>query len=177
MLSFMDSFAAPLDCDAVDAVSPSDAHSVLRPVITPVPGTVTPLDSVADPRLASGALGAGIAVIPDYDVDQVTVLAPASGELRRFLPHLFLIVTDAGEVVCTQLGIDTDLLDGTGFSPHVSEGDRVVAGERITTYSPRQLGRLGFDPVVSVMAVEHEVVSATLMFGEPCESGDVLFEF
>lgn len=174
MLSFMDPFAASIDCDASDA---ADAHSALRRVVTPLSGTVAPLDSVPDPRLACGELGAGIAVVPDFDVEQVTVLAPATGELRRFLPHLFLIVTDAGDVVYTQLGIDTGLLDGTGFSPHVSEGDRVTTGERITTFSPRQLGRLGFDPVVSVMVVEHRRVAAALMPGEPCESGDVLFEF
>ncbi|AGP29949.1 PTS glucose transporter subunit IIA [Corynebacterium terpenotabidum] len=170
----MDHFATPVDSEeaatsAILTVTP-DCQ-----IVTPISGTVAPLDSVPDPRLAAGAFGAGLAVIPDFENEQVTVVAPVSGILRRFMPHFFLIVTDEGSAVYTQLGIDTDMLDGTGFSPHVREGDRVVAGQRVTTYAPRQLGRLGFDPVVPVVAVQYESVTAALLPGEPCEQGDVLF--
>jgi PTS system glucose-specific IIA component len=52
----------------------------------------------------------------------------------------------------------------------------VTVGERITTYAPRQLGRLGFDPLVPVVAMQQNVVATGLLPGEPCEPGDVLFE-
>lgn len=171
----MEPFATPVagDSAATPAVSPT---GTARQVVTPMPGTVAPLSSVPDPRFASGAFGSGVAVIPDFDVEHVTVVAPVTGELRRLMPHFFLIVTDDGTPVYTQLGIDTDMLDGTGFSPHATEGDRVVAGERITTYAPRQLGRLGFDPLVPVVAMQQDAVTTVLLPGEPCEPGDVLFE-
>ncbi|WP_130840786.1 PTS glucose transporter subunit IIA [Corynebacterium neomassiliense] len=145
-------------------------------VVTPVHGTVAPLDSVPDPRLASGAYGAGVAVVPDFGVEVATVVAPVAGEVCSIMPHYFLVLTDGGLPVYTQLGIDTDLLDGTGFSLHVSGGARGGAGQRGVTYAPGQLGRLGFDPVVSVGAVRRSSVTPALGPGEPCGAGDVLFE-
>lgn len=182
MLSLMDHSATSADENAVATAGGFSMSTPVGPtgptlqVVTPLPGTVAPLSSVPDPRFASGAFGAGVAVIPDYDNEQVTVVAPVSGELRRLMPHFFLIVTDDGVPVYTQLGIDTDMLDGTGFSPHATEGSRVRVGERITTYAPRQLGRLGFDPLVPVVAMQQERVSVVLVPGEPCEPGDILFE-
>lgn len=174
MLSIMEPFPTSVDDDA-DTIPSAVAGSTVCRVVTPVPGTVAPLSSVPDPRFASGAFGAGAAVVPDFDVNHVTALAPVSGELRRLMPHFFLIVAESGVAVYVQLGIDTDMLDGTGFSPHACEGDRVVAGQRITTYSPRQIGRLGFDPVIPVVALQQDAVVMRMLPGEPCEPGDVLF--
>ena len=175
MLSPMEPFATPVADDAADTPAVVPDGPVLQ-VVTPMPGTVAPLESVPDPRFASGAFGAGVAVIPDYDVEHVTVVAPVSGELRRLMPHFFLIVTEDGTAVYTQLGLDTAMLGGTGFSPHATEGQQVTVGERITTYAPRQLGRLGFDPLVPVIAMQQDAVTTGLLPGEPCEPGDVLFE-
>lgn len=150
-------------------------HQMTLDIITPMPGTVASLDSVPDPIFAAGALGGGLAVVPDPGTDQVTLRAPVSGVLTRLMPHFFLIVTDSGVPVLTHLGVDTGRLDGQGYSVHAGEGQYVRVGERVTTYAPRVLCRLGFDPVVAVVAVRVPDVEARMTPGEPCEPGDVLF--
>jgi PTS system glucose-specific IIA component len=144
-------------------------------IITPMSGTVASLDSVPDPIFASGCVGGGLAIVPDPETEQVTLRAPVSGVLTRLMPHFFLIVTDDGIPVLTHLGIDTGRLDGQGYSLHASEGQRVSVGERVTTYAPRALGRLGFDPIVPVVAMQLPDIEGRLIPGEPCEPGDVLF--
>lgn len=146
--------------------------------VTPMPGTVAPLSAVPDPLFAAGTVGPGMAVVPDPGVEYVTVCAPVSGVVTRMMPHLFLIQTDDGIPVLVHLGIDTAHLDGQGFSPHVEQGRRVYAGERITTYAPLYIGRLGFDPIVAVVMMQQEgAVDELMMPGEPCEPGDVLFRY
>ena len=134
-------------------------------VLTPFSGTVASLDSVPDPVFASGAIGAGIAVIPDPGVELVTVTAPLAGVVTRVLPHLYLLqavppqVTPAQATlqaaarwrrfaeaqdypsVLIQLGIDTARLEGEGFNQHVEEGQFVPQGAPLCTYAPRELGR------------------------------------
>ncbi|HIW90580.1 MAG TPA: PTS glucose transporter subunit IIA [Candidatus Corynebacterium avicola] len=147
-------------------------------VVTPFAGTVVPLDSVPDPLFAAGTVGPGVAVIPDAGVEYVTVCAPVPGTLTRLMPHLFLILTDDGIPVLVHLGIDTAHLDGQGYSIHAEQGKRVEAGQRITTYAPLALGRLGFDPIVPVVVMgggDSTSVRPALIVGEPCEVGDILF--
>ncbi|MGO1465031.1 MAG: PTS sugar transporter subunit IIA [Candidatus Corynebacterium faecigallinarum] len=147
-------------------------------VITPLAGTVVPLESVPDPLFAAGTVGPGMAVVPDAGVEYVTVCAPVSGTLTRLMPHLFLILTDDETPVLVHLGIDTAHLDGQGYSPHAEQGKRVEVGQRITTYAPLALGRLGFDPIVPVVVMgrgDGAPVRPALVPGEPCGLGEVLF--
>jgi PTS system glucose-specific IIA component len=147
-------------------------------VVTPMSGTVAPLEAVPDPLFAAGTVGPGMAVVPDPGVEYVTVCAPVSGVITRLMPHLFLILTDDEIPVLVHLGIDTAQLDGQGYSVHAEQGQRVRVGERITTYAPLAIGRLGYDPIVPVVVMQrdpHVVVSSELLPGEPCELGDVLF--
>ncbi|WP_291479969.1 PTS glucose transporter subunit IIA [Corynebacterium sp.] len=147
-------------------------------VVTPMPGTVAPLSAVPDPLFAAGTVGPGMAVVPDPGVEYVTVCAPVEGVVTRLMPHLFLILTDDGLPVLVHIGIDTAQLDGQGYSLHVEQGHRVRVGERVTTYAPLSIGRLGFDPIVAVVMMQQDGgVEEGLMPGEPSEPGDVLFRF
>ncbi|MGO1950105.1 MAG: PTS sugar transporter subunit IIA [Mycobacteriaceae bacterium] len=146
-------------------------------VVTPMPGTVAPLTAVPDPLFAAGTVGAGVAVVPDPGVEHATVCAPVSGVLTRLMPHLFLILTDDDVPVLVHLGIDTAHLDGQGYSIHAEQGRRVQTGERITTYAPTELGRLGYDPIVPVVVMQRDGIEQAMVAGEPCEPGDVLFRF
>lgn len=147
-------------------------------VVTPMPGTVAPLSAVPDPLFAAGTVGPGMAVVPDPGVEYVTVCSPVAGVLTRLMPHLFLVTTDDGLPVLVHIGIDTAQLDGQGYSTHVEQGTRVQVGQRVTTYAPLSIGRLGFDPIVAVVMMQQDGgVEEGLMPGEPSEPGDVLFRF
>lgn len=145
-------------------------------VLSPLDGTVASLDSVPDPVFATGTMGAGIAVVPDPDAEVVGIHAPADGVLIRVLPNLFVL--DAkGHHILVHLGIDTARLDGQGFDMHWPEGMQVTKDMVVCTYTPRELGRMGFDPIVVVVAMRTgaDGLSPLALPGEPVSRAGVLF--
>lgn len=52
-------------------------------ILSPLPGTVVPLDVVPDPVFAQQIVGGGVAVQPAYDVGPVVATAPVGGTLVR----------------------------------------------------------------------------------------------
>lgn len=164
-------------------------HSAKFPVVTPLAGTAVSLDSVPDPILATGTIGAGVAVIPDAGVEVVQILAPIGGVMKRVAPNMFVIQTQPApggshaEILADQpsifmqLGVDTGRLNGQGFDVHVQEGDLVRQGTPVCTYAPRELGRMGFDPVVMVLGLQMGAsgIKLDVFSGEPVMGGDNLF--
>lgn len=159
------------------------------PVVTPLAGTAVSLDSVPDPILATGTIGAGVAVIPDAGVEVVQILAPIGGVMKRVAPNMFVIQTQSvpggshAEMLADQpsifmqLGVDTGRLNGQGFDVHVQEGDLVRQGTPVCTYAPRELGRMGFDPVVMVLGLQMGAseIKLDVFSGEPVMDSDNLF--
>lgn len=193
---------ARLNCRSMDPNFPLDPRrpgqqrevaaqnsSAKFPVVTPLAGTAVSLDSVPDPILATGTIGAGVAVIPDAGVEVVQILAPIGGVMKRVAPNMFVIQTQSvpggshAEMLADQpsifmqLGVDTGRLNGQGFDVHVQEGDLVRQGTLVCTYAPRELGRMGFDPVVMVLGVQMGAseIKLDVFSGEPVMDGDNLF--
>lgn len=193
---------ARLNCRSMDPNFPLDPRrpgqqrevaaqnsSAKFPVVTPLAGTAVSLDSVPDPVLATGTVGAGVAVIPDAGVEVVQILAPIGGVMKRVAPNMFVIQTQSvpggshAEMLADQpsifmqLGVDTGRLNGQGFDVHVQEGDLVRQGTPVCTYAPRELGRMGFDPVVMVLGLQMGAseIKLDVFSGEPVMDGDNLF--
>lgn len=193
---------ARLNCRSMDPNFPLDPRrsgqqrevaaqnsSAKFPVVTPLAGTAVSLDSVPDPVLATGTIGAGVAVIPDAGVEVVQILAPIGGVMKRVAPNMFVIQTQSvpggshAEMLADQpsifmqLGVDTGRLNGQGFDVHVQEGDLVRQGTPVCTYAPRELGRMGFDPVVMVLGLQMGAseIKLDVFSGEPVMDGDNLF--
>lgn len=193
---------ARLNCRSMDPNFPLDPRrpgqqrevaaqnsSAKFPVVTPLAGTAVSLDSVPDPILATGTIGAGVAVIPDAGVEVVQILAPIGGVMKRVAPNMFVIQTQSvpgsshAEMLADQpsifmqLGVDTGRLNGQGFDVHVQEGDLVRQGTPVCTYAPRELGRMGFDPVVMVLGLQMGAseIKLDVFSGEPVMDGDNLF--
>lgn len=193
---------ARLNCRSMDPNFPLDPRrpgqqrevaaqnsSAKFPVVTPLAGTAVSLDSVPDPILATGTIGTGVAVIPDAGVEVVQILAPIGGVMKRVAPNMFVIQTQSvpggshAEMLADQpsifmqLGVDTGRLNGQGFDVHVQEGDLVRQGTPVCTYAPRELGRMGFDPVVMVLGLQMGAseIKLDVFSGEPVMDGDNLF--
>lgn len=193
---------ARLNCRSMDPNFPLDPRrpgqqrevaaqnsSAKFPVVTPLAGTAVSLDSVPDPILATGTIGAGVAVIPDAGVEVVQILAPIGGVMKRVAPNMFVIQTQSvpggshAEMLADQpsifmqLGVDTGRLNGQGFDVHVQEGDLVRQGTPVCTYAPRELGRMGFDPLVMVLGLQMGAseIKLDVFSGEPVMDSDNLF--
>src|SRR6202008_775584 len=97
-------------------------------LLAPLSGVLVPLERVPDPVFAQRTVGDGVSIDPTSS----ELLAPAGGlvTLLHRGAHALAITTDEGIEVLLHIGIDTVTLKGRGFTPRVSQGDRVAAGQR-----------------------------------------------
>src|SRR5689334_4607842 len=105
-------------------------HEARMPSLTlqaPLDGWCAPLSEVPDAVFAEGMIGDGMAIDPTNGA----VLAPCDGEVIT-LPaggHAVSIRAAPGVDVLVHVGIDSVKLNGRGFEPLVSVGQRVRAGD------------------------------------------------
>src|SRR5690554_6960900 len=85
-------------------------------------GQVVPLESVDDQVFSTKMMGDGYAIEPTDS----EVVSPIDGEITVAFPtgHAYGIVSKQGVEILLHLGIDTVELDGKGFTPLVSVGDK-----------------------------------------------------
>ena len=94
-------------------------------------GQVVSLEQVKDPVFAQKMMGDGFAVEPANG----NIVSPVSGTVSSIFPtkHALGLVTEAGLEVLVHIGLDTVSLEGKPFTVHVSEGQKVVAGDLLVT--------------------------------------------
>ena len=128
-------------------------------VCAPVSGRVIPLEEIPDPVFSSGAMGRGCGVWPEDE----TAYAPVSGTVTAKLDHAAGILSDDGIEVLVHIGVDTvEMHDGT-FTAHVSQGDRVEAGQPLISFSRASIERAGHpDVVVTVVSNSDEFADVRL---------------
>lgn len=113
-------------------------------ILSPVAGETIALEDVKDKVFASGVMGRGAAILPE----EGHICAPVSGTVHAAMEagHAYGIRTDEGVEVLVHVGIDTVQLEGRGFTPAVSRGDRVKAGDLLVTVDFGVLSEAGYDP-------------------------------
>ena len=142
----------------------------------PVPGRAIPLADVPDPVFAQEMVGSGVAVDPPRG-EVLDAVSPIDGTLLTVHPHAFVVGSDAGFAVLVHLGIDTVKLAGGPFTPRAGVGDRVRAGDVVTTWDVAAVEAAGLSPVVPVIVLEQpreRVVPAPAAGGAPLAAGDLL---
>ena len=94
-------------------------------------GEVIALEQVKDPVFSQKMMGDGFAVEPENG----NIVSPVSGTVSSVFPtkHALGIVTEAGLEVLVHIGLDTVSLEGKPFTVHVSEGQKVAAGDLLVT--------------------------------------------
>lgn len=144
-------------------------------VLAPVTGRVVALADVPAELFASGAIGPGVAIVPDGEAGVLDVVAPCSGVLARIQPHVAAI--EAGETgVMVHLGIDTVTLHGTGFEVLAADRDRVSAGGLLVRWDTSVARAAGLSVDVPVVVFQHREVevSPLVAFGHVVRAGDGL---
>ncbi|WP_342741437.1 PTS glucose transporter subunit IIA [Ruania alba] len=143
----------------------------------PVAGAVLPLSEVPDPVFAQEIVGPGAAIDPAAGPDVVDVVAPVQGRILKLHPHAFVVVSGSGQGVLVHLGIDTVQLAGAGFTLHVAEGDQVEVGQRMVTFSPREIADGGRSPVCPVVALDATSGQVRVVGAGVLDTGDPLLEW
>jgi len=98
----------------------------------PLTGEFNDLSEVPDPVFAEKMMGDGFAITPSEGV----VVSPVDGEIVQVFhtKHAVGIRSNEGLEVLIHVGLETVKLEGQGFEAHVTEGQKVKAGDQLLTF-------------------------------------------
>ncbi len=118
-------------------------------VLAPVKGKVIARESIPDESFAAGILGDGVGIEPEEEF----VIAPFDGEISSVAEskHAIGIDSEDGMELLIHVGVDTVNMNGDGFTPLISEGDKVKAGQKILKFSRDTIKAAGHPDVVVVL--------------------------
>lgn len=131
---------------------------VSRSIVSPVNGRLIALADVPDKVFASGALGAGVGIVPSDG----HFVAPIAGTVVTVFPtgHAYGIKSDDGVDLLVHIGIDTVAMKGDGFTSEVTKGQRVDAGDALATVDLAKISEAGFDPTTIVVVTNTKSLGA-----------------
>lgn len=118
-------------------------------IAAPVKGKVVELSEVEDEAFSTGALGAGIAILPS----EGKVYSPVDGKVATFFPtgHAIGLVSKDGAEVLIHVGMNTVKMDGKGFTPKVNEGDTVKKGQLLLEFDIEEIKKAGYSTITPVI--------------------------
>lgn len=123
-------------------------------VLSPIKGDVYPLSSAKDQAFAEEILGKGVVIEPTEGI----VYAPFDGTVMSLFPtkHAIGIVSDNGLELLIHVGLDTVQLDGKGFETFVTQGDKVVTGQKLLSFDIELIEEAGFSIQTPVVVTNHQ---------------------
>ncbi|WLR51438.1 PTS glucose transporter subunit IIA [Bacillus tianshenii] len=100
--------------------------------VSPVTGDVVPIEEVPDPTFSEKMMGDGIAIKPT----EGEVVSPVDGEVIQLFHTKHAVgIRSKGDVeILIHIGLETVTMNGAGFEAHVSEGQKVKAGDRLISF-------------------------------------------
>ena len=121
-------------------------------------GQVIALEQVKDPVFAQKMMGDGFAVEPANG----NIVSPVSGTVSSIFPtkHALGLVTEAGLEVLVHIGLDTVSLEGKPFTVHVSEGQKVAAGDLLVTADLDAIRAAGRETSTIVVFTNGDVIKS-----------------
>lgn len=143
-------------------------------VLAPCPGRVLPLTDTPDPVFAGEMVGPGVVIDPEPG--ETTVVSPIAGKVVKVHPHAFVVLGDDGVGVLVHLGIDTNRLEGRGFTVLAEQGGTVEAGAPMVRWNPSAIAGDGLSTYVPVVAMDRPKGSVPAPAPDAvAATGDVLF--
>lgn len=118
-------------------------------LVSPLKGNTMLLENISDAAFSSGALGSGIAILPE----EGTLYAPADGTVTAIFPtgHAIGIKTEDGAEVLIHVGMDTVKLEGEGFTPLTAVGSRVKRGQELLKFDMEVIKKAGYSLLTPVL--------------------------
>ncbi len=123
-----------------------------KQLLSPLSGTIVPIENVPDKVFSDKILGDGCAVIPTDG----KIFSPVDGVISSVAEtnHAYGITGDNGIEVLVHFGLDTVALKGEGFKCYVKTGDRVKAGDLIAEADIEFLTSNGINPITPVLVCD-----------------------
>lgn len=142
-------------------------------VLSPMKGTVIPMNEVKDPTFAGEILGPGVAIVPK----EGKVVSPVDGKVGVMFEtkHAVSISGPNGVEMIVHVGIDTVELKGEHFTSHKNTGDPVKAGDLLLTFDMDAIKEAGYDVTVPVVICEKGNYAEIECFhGKEVEAGELI---
>jgi len=129
-------------------------HDLDHALMSPVSGQVIALADVKDDVFASGAMGKGIAVLPNKG----EIVAPEDCTVSVLYPtlHAIGLQLDSGIEILIHIGIDTVNLQGQYFTAHVKAGEHITKGTKIVSFDIEKIKQAGYDLTTSIIVVNSQ---------------------
>ena len=127
----------------------------------PLTGEAVSLDETNDPAFQSGVLGKGVAIRPTGN----QVVAPCDGTVSAVMGHAVGLTLDNGVELLIHVGIDTVNLNGQHYTGHVSQDQRVKAGDVLLEFDSAAIIAAGYPiitPVLVTNSDDYAAVEVTL---------------
>ncbi|MFC9712368.1 beta-glucoside-specific PTS transporter subunit IIABC [Paenibacillus sp. NPDC056933] len=142
-------------------------------IYSPLTGKAVALSTINDPAFSTGAMGKGLAIVPEIG----EVVAPVDGVVTSLFPtgHAIGLTTNAGTEILIHVGINTVALKGKHFSPVVQEGDIVRQGDLLIQFELEQIKEAGYETVTPVIVtLTQQEVDVFETTQEQVQKNDVL---
>lgn len=96
-------------------------------VVSPLKGTIMPINEVPDQVFSGKMMGDGFAIEPEDG----KIVSPVNGKVLNVFPtkHAIGLVDEQGTEILIHFGIDTVKLNGEGFTSKIGEGDEIKQGQ------------------------------------------------
>lgn len=127
---------------------------VTESIASPLKGKIHALSSIHDAAFSSEALGKGVAIKPE----EGKLYAPVSGTVSALFAthHAIGIVTEHGAEILIHIGMDTVQLEGSYFTAHVSQGDKISQGELLIEFDLEEIQRSGYDTITPIVITNYD---------------------
>jgi len=142
-------------------------------IYSPLTGKAVALSTINDPAFSTGAMGKGLAIVPEIG----EVVAPVDGVVTSLFPtgHAIGLTTNAGTEILIHIGINTVALKGKHFSPVVQEGDIVRQGDLLIQFDIDKIKEAGYETVTPVIVtLTQQEVDVFETTQEQVQKNDVL---
>lgn len=118
-------------------------------ITAPVVGKIVAQANIPDETFASGVLGEGVGIEPEYGV----VYAPYDGVISSVAESKHAIgITGPGEMeLLIHVGVETVSMNGDGFNCLVAEDQEVKKGQKLMEFDKAKIAAAGHPDVVVVM--------------------------
>ncbi|MEK4053732.1 beta-glucoside-specific PTS transporter subunit IIABC [Paenibacillus sp. FSL F4-0087] len=139
--------STPVDLPVVPETKATEIKK--EQIYSPLTGKVVALSTINDPAFSTGAMGKGLAIVPEIG----EVIAPVDGVVTSLFPtgHAIGLTTNAGTEILIHIGINTVALKGKHFNPVVQEGDIVRQGDLLIQFEIDKIKEAGYETVTPVI--------------------------
>lgn len=135
-------------------------HEIYMPVV----GKLISLKEIADGVFSEGILGMGAGIEPEEGV----VYAPFDGKVIQVADtkHAIGLESSKGIELLVHVGMDTVEMKGEGFDVLVKEGERVVRGQKLMSFSIDAIKKAGHPTTTAVIVTNSAQFESVLVLEE-----------